>query len=178
MDEETPTVNFDDLDPEFAKQVMNIMGERLLACFNCGCCTGSCPIVPWEMNMRKLIQKVILGFSDEVLGSQLIWFCSECMLCGERCPQDVKPYEVIIALRNLALQKGIVPLVYKVMAKNLIGTGRVTEFSEAVDLRRERLNIPKAGFSLSKKVVKDINSILNETKFNEIIKLKNKQKEE
>jgi len=50
------SVNFDNLDPEFAQQVMEEMGEDILACFNCGCCTGGCPIVPWELNIRKLIQ--------------------------------------------------------------------------------------------------------------------------
>ncbi|MHA1299461.1 MAG: 4Fe-4S dicluster domain-containing protein [Candidatus Helarchaeota archaeon] len=178
MANEIPTINFNDLDPEFAQQVINIMGEQLLACYNCGCCTGSCPIVPWEMNMRKLIQKVILGFRDEVLGSKLIWFCSECMLCGERCPQDVKPYEVIIAIRKLAIKKGVVPLVYKFMAKNLSETGRVTEFSEAIDLRRERLNIPKAGLSLPDKVVKEINVILSETQFKNKIRSTSEKKEE
>ena len=174
MIKKSPIVNFDDLDPKFAKQVMEKMGEDILACLNCGCCTGGCPIVPWEMNMRKLIQKVIFGFSDEVLNNELIWFCSECKLCGERCPQNVKPFELIIILRNLAIKKGIIPLIYKVMAQNLEKSGRVTEISEAVDLRRERLNIPKVGPTLPEKVIKEINAILIETLFNK--KLKNKEK--
>ncbi len=172
MVKEIPTVNFDELDSKFAQQVMDVMGDDILACFNCGCCTGGCPIVPWEMNMRKLIQKVILGFSEEVLSSELIWFCSECKLCGERCPQNVKPFEIIIALRNLAIKKGIVPLIYKLMAKNLEETGRVTEISEAVDLRRELLDIPKAGISLPDKVIQEINVILAETEFKKRSKLK------
>ena len=173
-----PTINFNDLDPEFAQKVMEVMGEDILACFDCGCCTGGCPIVPWEMNMRKLIQKVILGFEEEVLKSKLIWFCSECKLCGERCPQNVKPFEVIIALRHLAIEKEIVPPIYKVMMKNLEETGRVTEISEAVDLRRERLNLPLAGPSLSDKVDQDINTILTETKFKKKSKIKKGKKEE
>ena len=63
------------------------------------------------------------------------------------------------------------------MAKTLEETGRVTEFSEAVDLRRERLNIPKAGLSLSDKVVNDINAILTETEFKKKMKQEAEQKE-
>ncbi|MFX0136893.1 MAG: 4Fe-4S dicluster domain-containing protein [Candidatus Hodarchaeota archaeon] len=172
------SVNFDDLDPEFAQQVMEEMGEDILACFNCGCCTGGCPIVPWEMNMRKLIQMVILGFTDDVLKSKIIWFCTECKVCGERCPQKVKPFEIIIALRHFAIEKGIIPLIYRVMALNLEKSGRVAEISEAVELRRERLNIPKAGLTLPEKVIKEIKTILKETSFDRKLKEKDYKKEE
>ena len=178
MAKTTPTINFEDLDPKFAQKVMDVMGEDIFACFNCGCCTGSCPIVPWEMNMRKIIQKVILGFTEEILGSKLIWFCSECKLCGERCPQNVKPYEIIISLRHLAIKKGIIPLIYKSMALNLEKSGRVTEISEAVELRRERLHLPVAGLTLPKNVIQEINEILAETSFNKMVKSKTDKKEE
>jgi heterodisulfide reductase subunit C len=172
MIEDSKTVNFDDLDPEFAQKVMEEMGEDILACFNCGCCTGGCPIVPWEMNMRKIIQMVILGFTEDVLSSKIIWFCTECKVCGERCPQKVKPFEIIIALRHLAIEKGIIPLVYRAMALNLEKSGRVAEISEAVELRRERLNIPEAGLTLPEKVIKELNTILAETSFDRKLKKK------
>lgn len=178
MHEKSPSVNFDDLDPKFAKLVMELLGEDILACFNCGYCTGGCPVVPYEMNMRKLIQKVIFGFSEEVLNSKLIWFCSECNLCGERCPQKVKPYKIVIALRHIAIERGIIPLIYNVMAQNLIKSGRVVELSEAIDLRREQLELPVAGLTLPEKVLNEINIILAETSFNEMLKKKNDQEKE
>ena len=53
---------------------------------------------------------VLYGMEEEVVGpGSPVWQCSNCFTCFDRCPQDVKPIEVILALKNLMGEKGLVP---------------------------------------------------------------------
>ena len=60
----------EDLDPEFAKQVMAIPGgEHISKCIQCGTCTGSCPLsVYMDYTPRRIIAMTRAGFKKEVLG--------------------------------------------------------------------------------------------------------------
>ena len=44
---------------------------------------------------------------DEVLAGEAIWTCTTCLKCRERCPEQISPYDIILALRNLAYQQGL-----------------------------------------------------------------------
>ena len=59
---------------------------------------------------RQIMLAVLYGMEDEVVGpDSKVWQCSNCFTCFDRCPQDVKPIEVIIALKNLMTQRGLAP---------------------------------------------------------------------
>ena len=72
-------------------------------CHQCGKCSSGCLVADFfDFSPRKIVAMVQLGFIEELLNSEDIWKCAQCLACKERCPRDVSPYDVIQALQNLA----------------------------------------------------------------------------
>ncbi|MCK5560582.1 MAG: 4Fe-4S dicluster domain-containing protein [Thermoplasmata archaeon] len=95
--------------PNFKYEIANQPGgENILRCFQCGTCTGVCPIfeVNEEYDPQKIIKMSLMGLREEVLSSELIWFCSTCYSCYEYCPQNVKITELMCAIQNIATREG------------------------------------------------------------------------
>ncbi len=83
-------------------------GEQLNACFSCGGCSGACPVsqaIP-DYDPRKFIHMARLGLEEELLGSDLVWFCSGCRNCVDICPQDVSFADIMQVFLQLSLDKG------------------------------------------------------------------------
>ena len=69
---------------------------------------------------------VQLGMIEELLTSEVIWNCAQCLLCKERCPRDAAPSDVIQALQNLAYSLNIhVPEGYTALVNSILKTGVV-----------------------------------------------------
>jgi heterodisulfide reductase subunit C len=67
---------------------------------------------------------VQLGFIEELLKSEDIWKCAQCLACKERCPRDVAPYDVIQALQNLAFERNLVfPKGYSALINSILKEG-------------------------------------------------------
>jgi heterodisulfide reductase subunit C len=43
---------------------------------------------------------VILGLEEELLEEDSPWLCVTCSRCEEMCPQDVKPFELLLSIRR------------------------------------------------------------------------------
>jgi Fe-S oxidoreductase len=81
---------------------------RVLACMQCGKCTGSCPeAAKTPFNIRILMRKKQFAAAIE---ESLPWYCTSCGTCTIRCPRDVKPSEVIIDMRSLLVEEGRIPV--------------------------------------------------------------------
>ena len=95
-------------DPEFeaaVKKRLSEKGEKLPLCFQCGVCSGSCPVIfAMDYTPRQIMELIKLGVKDEVLGSSTIWMCSACYSCTARCPQGVDPKQVMETLKEMALE--------------------------------------------------------------------------
>ncbi len=66
--------------------------EKLKYCYECGICTGSCPMVEIlgnNYNPRSLLQS-ILSDPDNVLSSEELWLCAWCYRCYKRCNQAIE----------------------------------------------------------------------------------------
>jgi len=72
----------------------------------------------------------------------ILWQCTNCYNCHERCPQEVKPVEVIISLKNMLADRGIYPDPVEKIIQTFESTGRTTPLSPAVDRLRERFGLP------------------------------------
>jgi heterodisulfide reductase subunit C len=100
-----------DINSAFSTEVTKIPGGQFLnRCFSCGACSGICPVsqaIP-DFDPRKIIHMIRMGLKDKLLASELIWHCSRCRSCVFVCPQDVRFAEIMVALRQLALEQGIV----------------------------------------------------------------------
>jgi heterodisulfide reductase subunit C len=109
-------------------------GEHVLACIQCGTCTGSCPMAAYmEHPPRQIIAMIRAGLRDEVLTSSSMWYCLSCYSCTARCPRGVKPTELAHALESLASRHSYkvggtrTPSLYRSFVQSINGNGRVFE---------------------------------------------------
>lgn len=84
--------------------------EGLTACMNCGVCTAVCPAAAFYNYDPRQIVCIVQTRDDEaieeLLKSDTIWYCGECMSCRPRCPRGNTPGYVIQALRTLSQKLG------------------------------------------------------------------------
>jgi heterodisulfide reductase subunit C1 len=84
--------------------------EGLKACLNCGTCTAICPAAEFYLYQPRQIVEILQTRDDEriteLLKSDTIWYCGECMSCVTRCPRGNAPGLLITALRTLSQDMG------------------------------------------------------------------------
>ena len=84
--------------------------EGLNACINCGTCTAICPAAEFYNYDPRLIAITVQSKDnnkiEELLKSDTIWYCGECLSCKTRCPRNNTPGYIIQALRHLSHQLG------------------------------------------------------------------------
>lgn len=85
--------------------------EGMKACMNCGVCTAVCPAAEFYRYNPKNIVNIVARKNEadleELLRSDTIWYCGECMSCVTRCPRANAPGLVIMALRKLSMRSGL-----------------------------------------------------------------------
>ena len=101
--------NVIEIEPGLSADVASALGELDVAhCLQCGVCSGSCPTMKhMQHGPRRIMHMLRLGVVDPVLASDDIWMCVSCYLCAARCPQGIRITDVMAALRNLALSRGV-----------------------------------------------------------------------
>jgi heterodisulfide reductase subunit C len=89
---------------KFLQRIMELSGENVSLCFQCGECTSSCPL-SHEMDIlpSTMMRFIQLG-QTEVLESKMMWTCSSCFNCSARCPVEIDVAKVIEALRQINLR--------------------------------------------------------------------------
>jgi heterodisulfide reductase subunit B len=140
-EKEPVRVNF-----EFRRELARkIEGNLASFCYQCGACVGDCPATTYSeaFNPREIMLEVLYGLGDELIKEDSpLWLCTNCYNCHERCPQEVKPVEVIISLKNMLADRGIYPESAKRIIHTFETTGRTTPGGPAVDKQRERFGLP------------------------------------
>jgi heterodisulfide reductase subunit C len=96
--------------PSFADEISNMMyatGTRgLNSCIQCATCSATCPAVDYmDHTPRRLIAMINAGLKDEVLASNSFWTCASCFACSERCPKEIRPSELMYALKRYSIWK-------------------------------------------------------------------------
>ena len=85
--------------------------EGLKACISCGTCTAICPAAEFYRYNPKKIVTLVQSRDDaaieELLRSDTIWYCGECLSCVTRCPRKNAPGLVVMALRALSIETGL-----------------------------------------------------------------------
>ncbi len=86
------------------------MEEGLHSCMNCGVCTGVCPAAEFYRYDPRQIVNIVQTRDDtaieELMRSDVVWYCGECMSCRPRCPRGNTPGYVIQAMRTLSQKLG------------------------------------------------------------------------
>lgn len=153
-----------EIDPRFKHVVSKIPGaEKIMLCFQCGTCTADCPIARFSDSYRprRLLRMTQLGLKDRVLSSDVIWLCAACFTCVDHCPQDVEIASVLRALRNLAVEEGYMPIVFKELASNVLETGYAYKIPELRLRRRGEMGLP----SLPKANMESVTKLFEVTGF-------------
>lgn len=123
-------------------------------CFQCMRCTSGCTSLKLlELKPHEIILLVNSGFVEEIVSSDIIWACASCLKCRERCPQKASPYDAIIALRNLAVEREVkIPEAYMKAVAQILETGLIQQVQtvtsrEMQHFNREKLGLPKIQYA-------------------------------
>jgi heterodisulfide reductase subunit C len=127
---------------------------RPVECFQCMRCTSGCTSLKLlELKPHEITLLVSAGFIEELASSDIIWTCASCLKCRERCPQKASPYNTIIALRNLAVEREAkVPEAYMKAVAQILETGLMQQELAATsrDMQsfdRTTLELPKLQYA-------------------------------
>ena len=89
-----------------AEEVERICGVDANRCMRCGKCSASCPAFEdMDLHPQKIVAMVCDGDMQGLMKSNSLWRCLACFQCVERCPRDVKPANVIEAVRLLQIRE-------------------------------------------------------------------------
>jgi len=119
-------------------------------CFQCMRCTSGCTSLKLlELKPHEITLLVNAGFIEELASSDIIWTCASCLKCRERCPQKASPYNTIMALRNLAVEREAkIPEKYMKAVAQILENGLMQQMQtvtsrEMQPFSREKLGLPK-----------------------------------
>ncbi len=85
--------------------------SHLQSCYQCGTCTGGCPVArKSKLNIRRLVAEFLFKKDLDHLKEKLeLWDCTTCKTCSIRCPMGVNPMDLIIGMRSLLVEEGDIP---------------------------------------------------------------------
>lgn len=97
----------EDINSALIKRIERVSGEDLKMCYQCGNCSGGCP-VSYEMELApsQVMRFLQLGRVADVMAANSMWICVGCLQCYSRCPKGVSVAAVLEALRQTTLRKG------------------------------------------------------------------------
>jgi heterodisulfide reductase subunit C len=104
------TISTSKVHGKLVRDVEEISGQDLLACNQCGKCSGGCPVAAvMDLLPSQVIRMAQLGM-EEVLDSSTPWICASCLTCVSRCPKGVDLPRLMEALREVSLRAGVTKL--------------------------------------------------------------------
>lgn len=84
-----------------------VQRHNLLECIQCGMCTGSCPVArKANLNIRRYMREVSVLGKLTIHPPNELWSCTTCSTCSIRCPKQLKPYEFLVDMRSIVIEKG------------------------------------------------------------------------
>ncbi|MFN8622175.1 MAG: 4Fe-4S dicluster domain-containing protein [Chloroflexota bacterium] len=91
-------------DPGLYADLRAFGADEVPACFSCGTCTATCPLVEGDGAFpRRIIRYAQVGLKDQLLASKEIWSCYQCADCSDSCPTGAGPSEFMAAARRYAI---------------------------------------------------------------------------
>lgn len=174
--------------PKIAQKFVDAGLGQIRACINCGTCTGSCPSGRrTAYRTRSAIRKTLTGDAS-VLEDIDIWLCSTCYFCYERCPRNIPVTDMIIKLRNIAVEEGHILDSHFTLANNIFYTTGHGVPANAPDQQkwrdlRESYGLPALPPTVHSypEAVKEVQFLMKEIGFRDLLdnakKIKDKKKD-
>ncbi|MFC1707856.1 (Fe-S)-binding protein [Planctomycetota bacterium] len=107
---------------EITDLILEVGGEDLQVCMQCGTCTGVCP---WSaitgFSPRMVLRLASLGLDG--YEEEDIWRCVTCNACVARCPRGIDIVDVMRAARSVLLESGSIPASYRAPLASLRSSG-------------------------------------------------------
>ncbi|MGB9802420.1 4Fe-4S dicluster domain-containing protein [Desulfofundulus sp.] len=124
-------------DPNLVDEIRELGGEELLECIQCAKCASTCPmaLAGFPFFNKRIVQAILLGLRDTLLDDSSIWACQSCNRCTEICPREVNPFEIIQALRRVAIREFAIPTLSIEGLKSLYDTGHAVYLAGAGNTR-------------------------------------------
>ena len=92
---------------EFLARIVEISGQEILTCEQCGTCSAGCPLITaMDVTPSQMMRMVQLGQS-EVTETKAMWLCASCYTCTVRCPRGLDLSKVAEAARQMTLREGV-----------------------------------------------------------------------
>ena len=93
---------------EFVRKVKELSGQNLQLCYQCGMCSGNCPVASnMDLLPRHIIELARLGLEEEIANSKTVWICASCLACTVNCPRGFDLSKMMEAIRLLTLRKNV-----------------------------------------------------------------------
>ena len=123
---------------EAVQTIMDLGGQGILKCVQCGACSAVCPGVHagFPVLCRLLIKKLLNGQLEDIIEESSTWGCQACNRCTEVCPQGVRPQEVVFAFRRYQANDLAISTSTTTSQMNLYELGHAV-FTEAGELRKQ-----------------------------------------
>jgi len=101
--------------------LMEAADVRQYDCYQCGKCSGGCPMADaMDLKPRGIMRCAQIGSLARILNSNTIWLCTGCYSCVDRCPHDVNVPALIEEARYEARRRGILRHDSEVLNKTFV----------------------------------------------------------
>ncbi|MEM4734856.1 MAG: 4Fe-4S dicluster domain-containing protein [Candidatus Thorarchaeota archaeon] len=122
---------FELADDSFTREVSGLLGgQDLTACFQCAKCSAGCPVSDKvNVQIHQLMRMLLFGL-PQVLETDMVWLCTTCYTCQERCPQGIAITDILFGLKNMAFRRRLTPPGYIAARKSLYESGRLYEVTD------------------------------------------------
>lgn len=118
---------------------------RARSCYQCGSCTGGCPVGKWRWNFnpRQFIDRILRDELSDIIKDNKIWLCASCHTCLERCPQKIEVSEIMVQLKNAAARSGNIPENVIKMSQEIMKKGWLQNAGKRILQIRQELGLPE-----------------------------------
>lgn len=91
----------------FFEKLTEMSGPDFRLCYQCGICSGSCPLAhQMDLKPREIMRRAQMGLTQALQTARSPWVCSTCDTCCVVCPRGIDIPQVMEALRLTRLRDG------------------------------------------------------------------------